>query len=164
MLFKNECFIFSILFIDFGFLNVSSEIEWVTRFPLTDKLITKHNKINSKILKGTKCRESFFGTRLLEAHTHLAFMPDALISLWINVVRCQGEADQPPFQTLGFNLFQCLLSYEVCGLQECKIMMMNECSDIVTRLEMQAFKFVFAIFSPITHEIKKYRLAQMSRQ
>lgn len=86
--------------------------------------------------------------------THLAIIPDAFISLRINIVRCQGEADQSPFQPLGFNLFQCLLSYEVCWLQESKIMMMNECSDTVTRLEMQAFKFAFAIFSPITHQIK----------
>lgn len=78
--------------------------------------------------------------------THLALIPDAFISLGIHIIRCQGEADQSPFQPLGFNLSQCLLSYEVGWLQESKIMMMNECSDTVTRLEMQAFKFAFAIF------------------
>lgn len=83
-------------------------------------------------------------------HTHLATVPDAFIPLRVHIVCCQGEKDQPACQPLGFNLLQCLLSYEVCWLQESKIMMMNECSTAVTRLEMQAFKFVFAIFSPIT--------------
>ena len=153
-MFSKMCSIlFSFQLTDFCFLNVSPEIKSVS----FQKEINKEQNFQKETErdKGSSCcRKAPVAPSQEALSTHLALVPDAFISLRINVVRCQGEADQSPFQPLGFNLFQCLLSYKVRWLRESKIMMMNECSNAVTRSERQAFKFVFAIFLPITHSIK----------
>jgi len=47
----------------------------------------------------------------------LSIEPDGFVTLWVHVVRVQGDVGELPLQTLGLDLLQGCLPNEVCRLQ-----------------------------------------------